>query len=203
MYWLSVSAAGALVYFYCKGRAAHAPETAEEGKNGRMTVSSVLAAAKQNIAAATDKLTRKKSGKTEDSASVQEQEPEEAVEIEDPAQVKSMLKSETDPLSRHLLYEQGVALAYKKRKTDAGMKALVLELAQGYVDEFSKLKKEVLASYGNGIPVFKQLAICLEEEREFKKAVDVCETALFHGLDDGTKTGYKGRIERLNKKQNA
>ncbi|MFO7886537.1 MAG: hypothetical protein R6U68_17130, partial [Desulfobacteraceae bacterium] len=51
------------------------------------------------------------------------------------------------------------------------------------------------------IPVFKMLAIMLEEDGAYDQAVAVCRTALANGLEDGTKTGFEGRIKRLLKKK--
>jgi hypothetical protein len=51
------------------------------------------------------------------------------------------------------------------------------------------------------IPVFKMLAIMLEEDGAYDQAVAVCRTALDNGLEDGTKTGFEGRIKRILKKK--
>ncbi|MFO7911047.1 MAG: hypothetical protein R6V15_02680 [Desulfotignum sp.] len=51
------------------------------------------------------------------------------------------------------------------------------------------------------IPVFKMLDIMLEEDGAYDQAVEVCRTALDNGLEDGTKTGFEGRIQRILKKK--
>lgn len=49
-------------------------------------------------------------------------------------------------------------------------------------------------------PSFKILALILEKEKDYKEAIRICELALKYKQDDGTKNGFKGRIEKLNKK---
>ncbi len=44
-------------------------------------------------------------------------------------------------------------------------------------------------------------ATLLTEWGDFDRSVWVCELALYFGLDDGTKAGFPGRIERIRKKQ--
>jgi hypothetical protein len=45
------------------------------------------------------------------------------------------------------------------------------------------------------------MAITLEENRKFDEALDICGKALQWDLDDGTKTGYQGRTDRIRRKQ--
>lgn len=49
-------------------------------------------------------------------------------------------------------------------------------------------------------PSFKILALVLEKEKNYKEAIKICELALKHNQDDGTKSGFEGRMEKLNKK---
>jgi len=50
------------------------------------------------------------------------------------------------------------------------------------------------------VPMFVQLAMVLTEDGDYDSAVHVCEKALAWGFDDGTKTGFAGRIDRIRKK---
>lgn len=50
------------------------------------------------------------------------------------------------------------------------------------------------------IPSFKRLAIIYETREKFNEAIKISELALKFGLSDGTKNGYKGRIDKLKTK---
>jgi hypothetical protein len=47
------------------------------------------------------------------------------------------------------------------------------------------------------------MAIAMEEDQRYQDALEVCRIAVEWDLDDGTKTGYAGRINRIKKKQAA
>lgn len=49
------------------------------------------------------------------------------------------------------------------------------------------------------VSTFQQYATLLAERGEFQRAIRVCESAICFGLDDGTKKGYEGQIERIKK----
>ncbi len=51
-------------------------------------------------------------------------------------------------------------------------------------------------------PSVIQLAIIYEKNKEYQRAIDICNYAIEQGLDDGTKMGFQGRRERLKKKLN-
>jgi hypothetical protein len=53
------------------------------------------------------------------------------------------------------------------------------------------------------VETFKMLAIVMGEDERYDEAVDICKKALSLGLEDGTNTGFEGRIARLEKKRNA
>lgn len=184
MYWLSVTALGAITFFYWKGRSMHQPK---EENNASAEQAEDQVSTSENI-----------EDKQAAETTIQE--------VDDPAVVKTLLKKQTDPLERHLLYEKGMDLAYKQRKSDEKMAKLVISLGYAYIKEFAQLKEAAFNGLGKGpktVIVFKQLAIALEENKEFKKAIVVCEKALSYGLEDGTKTGYEGRVKRLEKKRDA
>ena len=195
MYWISVSALGALAFFYLKGKKGAQPEKEDRGSSGSAeTVGSTAGAAETKAAAA----------EPEDKAAAASVPVDQAGE--NPEELKQRLSSEKDPYTRHLFYEQAVGEAYKERRKSDKMLSMTLSMGSDYVKEFEQLKEAVFEKMGNGpkqVVVFKQLAIALEEQKEFKKAIKVCETANSLGLDDGTKTGYEGRIARIKRKMNA
>lgn len=51
-------------------------------------------------------------------------------------------------------------------------------------------------------PSFHRLAIIYENQGKYDDAIKVCEKAIQLNLKDGTKTGFEGRIKRLEKKIN-
>ena len=50
------------------------------------------------------------------------------------------------------------------------------------------------------MPTFQHYATLLTERGEFDRAIQVCESAIGFGLDDETRGGYEGRIERIKKR---
>lgn len=177
MYWLGIAALSAIHYFYCKGVEAdlkkEAAARAGEGMEAREASAENRGAGKQEKELQTD-----------------------------PLDMESLLKGEPDPLARHYIYTRGIELAYARRAGNLEMRQKAAGFAQAYVDEFHSLKEAVFLDLGESryLPVFKQLAIMLEETKDFDKALSLCKKATLLGLDDGTKTGYQGRINRIKKK---
>ncbi len=87
-----------------------------------------------------------------------------------------------------------VKTTYPKRK-DSKMRTIFRTHAQRYVEDVEPSTPPDSASEY----IFKCLAIVMQEDKEYAKAIALCQKALKLGLDDGTKTGYPGRIERLKK----
>ncbi|MED4866150.1 hypothetical protein ABET15_04415 [Heyndrickxia faecalis] len=74
----------------------------------------------------------------------------------------------------------------------------------GYGKEmYGQLEKELknFKPLNLRIPAFQQLAIIYEQNKEYKKAIEICELALKYDLEDGTQGGFEGRIERIKKKE--
>ncbi len=192
MYWISVTTLGALAFFFFKGRKkreleerdASSPDSSSAAGGTTGKVEEETAAAEPEDKAATPPGETDPAGK-------------------DPKELKALLKSEQDPYTRHLLYEKITEIAYKDRRKNKKMSDLMLNTGDEYVKEFESLKGSVFKKMGDKpkqVIIFKQLAIALEEAKKFKQAVHICEKAIRFGLDDGTKTGYTGRIERITKK---
>lgn len=172
MYWISVTALGALFYFYLKGRKKNEPcdlkdESSEKG-----------------------------------SEKSQVSDPE-IENLKTSEEILKTLKNIKSPWERHLAYIRRLDPVYKKRALDQKTHDLAKDLAQAYFEEFSELKEAVFEELGEEpkvVVIFKQLAILFEEDQEYENAIHVCRKAILLGLADGTKTGYEGRLERLNKK---
>ena len=107
-----------------------------------------------------------------------------------------------DPIDTHFLYLSIVQQTYKQRK-DAKMRELFKKIASEHVLNFASLVSPLLHEMNGrlpSVPTFQYLATVYTEDGEFNKAVDVCEKAIKFGLQDGTKSGFQGRIERIRKK---
>ena len=119
-----------------------------------------------------------------------------------PEAMQAALSRTDDPWQRHLLYTALVETAYKQRKQTADRVA-VLTYAGRSIDEFERIEPVLRAKSGDEAvqaPVFKMMAITLDENQAYDEAVEVCQKALHWGLDDGTKTGFKGRMARIRRK---
>jgi hypothetical protein len=118
----------------------------------------------------------------------------------------TMLEKVRNPLHRHQLLNALVKKAYSERSQPAVRKKLY-EYGRRYLDEFDQIAPELKReSDGEGIinaPALKSMAIAMEEDGNYQEALAVCDTALKWDLDDGTKSGYAGRIDRIRKKQAA
>lgn len=110
----------------------------------------------------------------------------------------------TNPVDRHFLLQTLVTETYKHRRTDPVMAELCAKVAEIHLAEFPKLAQGLKKDMPNGslpwVLTFQHFATLLTEKQDFKRAIEVCEMALRYGLDDGTKSGYRGRIQRIKKK---
>ena len=96
-----------------------------------------------------------------------------------------------------IVYNKIIKLTYPRRN-ETKMREIFLAHANKYVDSFKiDSPDDSISKY-----IYKYLAIVLQEDRNFNEAFGLCRKAIQLGLDDGTKTGYPGRIERLKKAQN-
>jgi len=119
------------------------------------------------------------------------------------------LDQPADAVNRHRLLLGIVQETYKYRKEDVQQRDLCEQIAWQHLAEFPELAKALVVNDqtcgGPGtlpqVPTFQCLATLLTEKGEYDRAVEVCERALSFGLSDGTINGFKGRIERIRKKQ--
>lgn len=97
------------------------------------------------------------------------------------------LETASDPWQRHVLYTRDIEAAYRNRKTSRDAHDRAIDLAENYIRELKDLKPAVfdrLRDEPKVILVLKQLAIILEEDGEYDRAVAICQTALANGIDD-------------------
>jgi hypothetical protein len=128
---------------------------------------------------------------------------EEALASDDLEKMIGALEQTDRPVYRHRLLVRIVQSAYPRR-TDPKIRKLLFQYARMHVKEYPHYGKGVTEDRqagGASPPTFKMLAIALEEEGSFDEAIAVSRKALQLNIDDGTKTGFAGRISRLEKKR--
>jgi hypothetical protein len=109
------------------------------------------------------------------------------------------LRSEYDPVERQKLLGAVIEASYRQRG-DAAMNKIFMRFADMQVREFPQAAEALKAAAGGRLPevrAFGLLAEALAAEGRSEEAVSVCAQALELGLDDGTKTGFAGRIKKL------
>ncbi len=110
--------------------------------------------------------------------------------------------TKTNPIDRHYLLQSIVDAAYKLRK-DKQRRQLCIEYAEKHLQEFPSIVQALKNSTGGLLPrvtTFQKYATVLTENGEYTKAIKVCTQAIEYGLHDNTKSGYEGRIARIEKK---
>lgn len=129
----------------------------------------------------------------------------EVASSDDPKKMTALLERVSDPVDRHQLLTALVQHFYRRR-SEAPARKQLYDHGNAYMSEFEKMAPALNISAKDGqiqAPVLKCLAIALEEDQRFEESIQICRLALAWDLDDGTKTGYAGRIRRLEKKQAA
>lgn len=115
------------------------------------------------------------------------------------------LESKSNLIDRHFLLMGIVDQTYKNR-SDTENAALLQKVAEMHLSEFPTIKPALEKEMDGILPrvtTFQKYATFLTEKGEYEKAIEVCEQAIAHGLHDGTKSGFEGRIERIKKKMPA
>jgi len=113
------------------------------------------------------------------------------------------LDEKTHLVDRHFLFLTIVSETYKRRKVDPDMARICREISERHLAEFARIRPALIKCFDGILPrvgTFQKYATLLMEQGEYSRAVEVCEAALSHGLRDGTKSGFEGRIERIRKK---
>ena len=79
-----------------------------------------------------------------------------------------------------------------------------MHIAEMHIAEFPQIVGPLEKDMDGVLPrvsTFQHYATLLTEQSKFDRAIEVCETAIRFGLHDGTKAGFEGRIDRINKKR--
>jgi hypothetical protein len=114
----------------------------------------------------------------------------------------AVLNKRTAPLDRHFLLMAIVGETYKLRKKNPKMRTLCASIAEMHIQEFPSIIPALKKDMGGTLPrvsTFQEYATLLTEDGDYERAIQVCTIALSHGLNDGTKGGFKGRILRIQK----
>ena len=108
----------------------------------------------------------------------------------------------TSLMNRHYLLQSIVNESYKLRDQEE-YKNVCLNYSEIHLTEFEQIAHFLKKESGGILPrvtTFQNYATLLTEIGEYLKSISVCEMAIAHKLDDGTKSNYEGRIERVKKK---
>ena len=110
----------------------------------------------------------------------------------------------TNSIDLHFAYLGMIEFTYRNRSTHLER---CIEFCKEDIDLFPLFEREYLRKYPTKsgrievrIPSFEKLAIIYGNQGKFEDAIKVCELALSYGLQDSTKGGFEGRIERLKRK---
>lgn len=115
------------------------------------------------------------------------------------------LEQTHDPMERHAVFSRTVDKAYKDRSEQPNA-TILASIAELHIKEFTEIKPR-LTKQGDGtlprVPTFQKYATYLAETDQYERAIAVCQAAIDHHLDDGTKGGFKDRILRISKKRDS
>ncbi|MGP4073822.1 tetratricopeptide repeat protein [Piscibacillus sp. B03] len=133
--------------------------------------------------------------------------------IKDPKEKEKFLLSLTqktkNPIDLHFTYNQLIDLYYKQRDEWNHALSDCIKYCKKDINKMDEIIREFKKdpSYKkNGslprMPSFERLAIIYDKQGNYQEAINICKKAISYGLNDKTKGGFKGRIERLEKKLN-
>lgn len=112
------------------------------------------------------------------------------------------LNQTDDPLERHRIYTDLMGKAFHDRSSAAARDSL-LQMGRDYRSEFDRLLphlREEMGATPEILPL-KWLTMSLEEDGRYEEAIAVCRRAEDWKISDGTKTGFTGRRQRIERKQ--
>jgi hypothetical protein len=113
--------------------------------------------------------------------------------------------SEKDGVRRWRALSELAETAYRRR-SDPDSRNLFIRCARAMMADFEGIAEQLRSEAETQVvelPVFGRLAIVLDQDGDLTGAMAVCRQALEWGVEDGTKTGFTGRLARLGKKASA
>ena len=120
--------------------------------------------------------------------------------------LNKMLKAasiKTNPVDRHFLLQTIVEVTYRRRK-ESEMHRICREIAEKHISEFAALAPALKQDMGGDLPrvsTFQHFTTLLTEDGDYDYAIRVCNAAINCGPDDGTRSGFERRIEKIKKKK--
>jgi len=116
--------------------------------------------------------------------------------------MRKALSLRTSQIARHFLLMSIVDATYKTRANRSARRECE-RVARMHLEEFEAIAPALIADIGflPRVSTFQNLAVLLTEDGRFGEAIEVCELAMHYGLHDGTKSGFPGRIQRINRKR--
>jgi|APSaa5957512622_1039677.scaffolds.fasta_scaffold24228_2 hypothetical protein len=114
--------------------------------------------------------------------------------------IQSVIDQAGSVEERDELFKIAIGQTYYHRSDDK-LADVCESIGLAYVDYFSENFKFLSRKKGYSLHNlgFKYLAIVLTEREKFEQAASVCQKAISFNLTDNTKTGYEGRLQRINK----
>jgi tetratricopeptide (TPR) repeat protein len=103
----------------------------------------------------------------------------------------------------HFSYNRYIEMYYKQRDKGEYYLNKCIEYCKRDLKILPFFLGEWLKEFGQPLPrilAIDRLRIIYEKQEKYQDATNICKLALKYGLEDNTKEGYKGHIERLNKK---
>lgn len=109
---------------------------------------------------------------------------------------------EDDVIELHFVYNHLISLYYKQRETRSDALDKAKEYCLKDIELYPKYCEPLTMAGCNAprCPSFQQLAIIYEKEKNYKKAIEICDMAIKYGQIDTTKGGFDGRKKMLENK---
>lgn len=107
-----------------------------------------------------------------------------------------------DVVDQHFYLQTTAEVYYSQRDIRQNAKDLCEKYALLDVELFPKYRKPLEKELKclPRIKTFQRLIIMYEKDQRYDDAIKICKLALRYGINDNTKDGFKGRIEKIEKK---
>ncbi|WP_431785699.1 hypothetical protein [Paenibacillus lactis] len=110
-----------------------------------------------------------------------------------------------DPYELHFVYNGFIKLYFKHRNTALDSEEKLILICQLDIDLFPDFREAWFTqnptyNFLPRIPSFQKLIQIYERKHRIDEAIVICKLAIHYDLDDGTKGGFTGRLQKLEKK---
>lgn len=117
----------------------------------------------------------------------------------------SSIENNSTLVDRHFYLISAADCYYKQREIRDDALSLAEQFYLKDVGLFPRYKSALMKEMGGvlpRIPSFSQLAILYEKKGRYEEAIGICRLAIKYGVQEKTKAGFEGRIEKIEKKLN-